>query len=137
MTSIVLENSGNTVEIKIGNLTVLVKRTDEGASAEIQDENFDEICSTYEDFEENRIAAANLEFEKFDFGKWEIEDQNGWEWETPGNVFARTVYFYHAPNDDFDRDSVKGQFTVTFFPQSAEVQDTTCTVYGNEITTVE
>lgn len=109
-----------------------IELPDEAAQREIEERGFDPNALdgyNQSSLDDQRIAVADSEFDKFDFGQWEIEQSHFGEWEIDQNTFVRAARAYPSPLSE----PVKMIFTVTFFPESAEVQDTDCTVDGNEI----
>jgi len=62
-------------------------------------------------FSSQRLQAARLAFQQYDFQDTVIEDTGGWEWDSPGNEMSRTLFL--APIDDADS-TEKARFTVRF-----------------------
>jgi len=67
-----------------------------------------------------RTAAANAVYEAFDFGAT-VEDQSGWEYTTPGNRWARSV-FVKQVDDNYDVPTTKLTFVVCFKDQGTDVE---------------
>jgi hypothetical protein len=102
-----------------------------------------QVTALYEEFHSRitladlRRLAANREFDSFDFTSFTVQDYGPWETESFDGTLTQPVYFSY----DFPRwqdgpsgsRTVKGQFTVRFFPNSDAVMDTAATINGNEI----
>ena len=62
-------------------------------------------------FSSQRLQAAQLAFQQYDFQDTVIEATGGWEWDSPGNEVRRTLFL--APIDDADS-TEKAHFIVRF-----------------------
>lgn len=77
--------------------------------------------------DEKRNAAADAEFESFDFG-WQIEDASGWEWTQPGNEWTKPVFCANEENPDGP--SVPGSLVVVFEDGGADIRESYAVVEG-------
>lgn len=68
---------------------------------------------------EARHAAANREWESFQFGAAKVADACGWEFFTPGNSWTRLIFL--APIEERDAPTDRGRFTVAFGEKSADL----------------
>lgn len=69
------------------------------------------------DLDDDRKDAAEWVYDNFRFDV-APEGASGWEWESGGNEFGRTVFL---PNGDGD--TVKGSFGIRFRPDTSDVAD--------------
>jgi hypothetical protein len=79
-----------------------------------------------------RHAAADDEFESYDFGDAAVGQFDGWAYDSPGDRYDRVVWFTNP--DDPDGDDIKGSFAVIFASNdSAEIVDAYGTIDGADI----
>lgn len=65
-------------------------------------------------------AAADAEYQSYDFGDVGVEDASGWEHTIPGDEWTRAV-FVRINGDAVGRPTQKVNFTVRFAPGTADV----------------
>jgi len=83
--------------------------------------------------DDERRAAADREWESYDFTPWEPEDTSGWSHETGAgeSEWSRPVYFVN-PHDP-EANTIEGHFVVRFASLSAEVVDVYGRINGEDI----
>src|SRR3546814_9572907 len=82
------------------------------------------------DLIERRRAAADAEFEGYDFGSISIAAADGWQFTMPGNQVHRAIYIEDPDNPEAD--TVTAHFGVKFIADdSDEVADAYAIVDGN------
>ena len=82
---------------------------------------------------DDRRAAADREWESYDFSPWETEDTSGWRHETGAgeSEWSRPVYFVN-PCDPV-ANTIAGHFVVRFASLSDEVVDVCGRINGEDI----
>lgn len=80
----------------------------------------------------NRRDAADAALEAYNFTPYSFEGSDGWEHESPGVEWSRSVFL--SDPDAPDGDSSKARLTVRFAAvDSADVAEVTCRLDGNDI----
>lgn len=74
-----------------------------------------------------RFAAAQEKFESFNFD-CNIEAHDGWEYSSHHNDWVKTIYI--EAEDSPESDTIKGHFTVLFYPGTDEVAECYASVNG-------
>lgn len=91
--------------------------------------------TTMSDLANIRHANADHHFDSFDFAGFTVADYDGWKYQIGTDSMTRVVYFENGNefSDVRAHQTVKAIFAVRFFPFSAKILDSTCTIDGNEI----
>jgi hypothetical protein len=73
-----------------------------------------------ERFRKKRIAMADAEFERYNFGEdISLVSAEGWEYSEPGDTMKRNVYLAHRDTANPDADSFTEVFTISFMDENS------------------
>lgn len=83
------------------------------------------------DLEDRRLAAAQEEYENYDFDPENVTDHSGFEWSSNEDRISRTIFFESTESEN--EGSLLGSFAVEFKRDSAEIVDAYALLAGNEV----